>query len=42
MVALAQQGDRVRRVGVLYPFSGDGNLLFTQRMAALRQGLDAS
>jgi hypothetical protein len=29
----------MRRIEVLYPFSGDGNLLFTQRMAALRQGL---
>jgi putative tryptophan/tyrosine transport system substrate-binding protein len=32
-----QQAERVRRVGVLYPFP-TGNL-FTQRMAALRQGL---
>ena len=35
--ARAQQTDRVRRIGILYPFPG-GNL-FTQRMAALEQGL---
>jgi putative ABC transport system substrate-binding protein len=35
----AQQGERVRRVGVLYPFPGGGNPVFTRRMAALRQGL---
>ena len=33
--ASAQRGDRVRRVGVLSPFPS----LFTQRMAALREGL---
>jgi putative ABC transport system substrate-binding protein len=38
-VARAQQGDRVRQVGVLYPFPGGGNPLFTRRMAALQQGL---
>jgi putative tryptophan/tyrosine transport system substrate-binding protein len=37
LAAQAQQGESVRQVGVLYPFPG-GNL-FTQRMAALRQGL---
>jgi putative ABC transport system substrate-binding protein len=39
LVARAQQGERVRRIGFLYPFPDDGNLGFTQRMAALRQGL---
>src|SRR5215471_2615155 len=39
LAARAQQGERVRRIGFLYPFPGDGNLGFTQRMVALRQGL---
>jgi putative tryptophan/tyrosine transport system substrate-binding protein len=37
LAARAQQGERIRRVGVLHPFPrGD---VFTQNMAALREGL---
>jgi putative ABC transport system substrate-binding protein len=39
LAARAQQAERVRRVGVLYPFPGGGNSLFTRRMALLREGL---
>src|SRR5436309_3380520 len=39
LAARAQQGERMRRVGVLYPFPGDGNSSFPRRIAALRQGL---